>query len=210
MDQPIGKSRWLRVSTLAPGIAVFLSGCGGSSTTPSSITNGGTLTWALDADAQSLNPFFAGDVPSVRAIGLLFPSLYAADKNLNVVPDLADGMPSISTDGKVWTVKLRSAKWSDGSAITADDVVATVTQQADPNLDTDLGYDWGKMSKVEKVDDHTVKFTLTEPFAPFLAVNLTTYVLPKKVYGVVDPAKQRTQPYATAPTVTGGPFLFAQ
>lgn len=208
MDLSIGKLKWLRVSTLAAAIAIVVAACGNSAPATSTITNGGTLTWALDADAQSLNPLVAGDVPSFRALAPMLINLYQPDKNLNVVPDLADGMPSISTDGKVWTVKLRSAKWSDGSAITADDVVATVTQQADPNLDTDLGYDWGKMSKVEKVDDHTVKFTLTEPFAPFLAVNLTTYVLPKKVYGVVDPAKQRTQPYATAPTVTGGPFLF--
>jgi peptide/nickel transport system substrate-binding protein len=208
MDLFIGKSRWLRVSMLVAGIAVLVAACGTSTPATSTITNGGTLTWALDADAQSLNPLVAGDVPSFRALAPMLINLYQPDKNLNVVPDLADGMPTISADRLVWTVKLRSAKWSDGSAITADDVVATVKQQASPNLDTDLGYDWGKLSKVEKVDDHTVKFTLTEAFAPFLGVNLTTYVLPAKVYGVVDPAKQRTQPYATAPTVTGGPFLF--
>src|ERR1700704_5933700 len=125
MDQSIGKPRWLRVATLVAGIAVFVSACGTSqSATGDNIKNGGTLTWALDADAQSLNPFVAGDVPSVRVIGFLFPNLYAGDKNLNVVPDLADGMPSISSDKKVWTVKLRKdAKWSDGSAITAGDVV---------------------------------------------------------------------------------------
>jgi peptide/nickel transport system substrate-binding protein len=208
MDLSIGKSKWLRVSTLAAGIGIAVAACGNSAPATSTITNGGTLTWALDADAQSLNPLVAGDVPSFRALAPMLINLYQPDKNLNIVPDLADGMPSVSSDGKVWTVKLRSAKWSDGSPITADDVVATVKQQADPNLDTDLGYDWGKMASVDKVDDHTVKFTLTEPFAPFLAVNLTTYVLPNKVYGVVDPAKQRNQPYSTAPTVTGGPFLF--
>ena len=209
MDQSIGKSRWLRVSTLVAGIAVFLSACGGSSTTTSSITNGGTLTWALDADAQSLNPFVAGDVPSVRAIGLLFPSLYAADKNLNVVPDLADGMPSISTDSKTWTVKLRKdAKWSDGTPITADDVVMTVNLQNNPKLDTDAAFDWGELDSVTKVDANTVKFVLKDVFAPFLANNLLTFVAPNSVYGKIDPAKQRTDPVALNPTVTGGPFKF--
>lgn len=209
MDLSIGKSRWLRVSTLVAGVAVLLSACGGSSTTGQTITNGGTFVWALDADAASLNPFVAGDLPSSRAYGFLFPSLYATDKNLNVVPDLADGMPSISSDGKVWTVKLRkNAKWTDGTPITADDVVMTVNMQNNPNLDTDAGFDWGKLDNVAKVDANTVKFTLTEPFAPFLANNLQTFVAPNSVYGKIDPAKQRTDPVALNPTVTGGPYKF--
>src|SRR5712691_1130292 len=209
MDLSIGKSRWLRVSTLVAGIAVLLSACGGSSSTGQTITNGGTLIWALDADAQSLNPFVAGDVPSVRAWGFLFPNLYQADKDLNITPDLADGMPSISSDQKTWTVKLRkNAKWSDGSPITADDVVMTVNMQNNPNLDTDAAFDWGELDSVSKVDANTVKFVLKDVFAPFLANNLLTFVAPASVYGKIEPAKQRTDPVSLNPTVTGGPYKF--
>jgi peptide/nickel transport system substrate-binding protein len=210
MDLAIGKSRWLRVSTLLAAVAVLVSACGTSqNATGDNIKNGGTLIWALDADAQSLNPFVAGDVPSVRAYGFLFPNIYQADKNLNIQPDLADGMPSISSDKKVWTVKLRKdAKWSDGSPITADDVVMTVNMQNNPNLDTDAAFDWGELDKVEKVDANTVKFTLKDVFAPFLANNLLTFVAPASVYGKIDPAKQRTDPVSLNPTVTGGPYKF--
>src|SRR5260370_323059 len=209
MDLSIGKSRWLRVSTLVAGMAVLLSACGGSSSTGQSITNGGTLVWALDADAQSLNPFVAGDVPSVRAYGFLFPNLYQADANLNITPDLADGMPSISSDGKVWTVKLRkNAKWSDGSPITADDVVMTVTLYTHDKLDTDASFDSGELDSVAKGDANTVMFTLKDVFAPFLANNLLTFVAPNTVYGKIDPAKQRTDPVSLNPTVTGGPYKF--
>src|SRR5438034_10571231 len=108
MDLSSGKLRWLRVATLVAGVAVLVSACGTSSTgTGENIKNGGTLIWALDADAQSLNPFVAGDVPSVRAYGFLFPNLYQADKNLNIQPDLADGLPPISSHKKPWTVQLR-------------------------------------------------------------------------------------------------------
>src|SRR5712692_8584473 len=100
MDVSIGKSKWLRVSTLAATIAILVAACGTSAPSTSQVKNGGTFIWALDADAQSLNPFVAGDVPSVRANGFLFPNLYQADKNLNIQPDLADGMPSISSDLK--------------------------------------------------------------------------------------------------------------
>ncbi len=210
MDLAIGKSRWLRVSTLLAAVAVLVSACGTSqNATGDNIKNGGTLIWALDADAQSLNPFVAGDVPSVRAYGFLFPNIYQADKNLNIQPDLADGMPSISSDKKVWTVKLRKdAKWSDGSPITADDVVMTVNMQNNPNLDTDAAFDWGELDKVEAVDKNTVKFTLKDVFAPFLANNLLTFVAPASVYGKIDPAKQRTDPVSLNPTVTGGPYKF--
>jgi len=210
MDLSICKLRWLRVSTLLAAIAVLAAACGNPApSTSGTAKNGGTLIWALDADAQSLNPFVAGDVPSVRAYGFLFPNLYQADKNLNVVPDLADGMPSVSSDGTVWTVKLKAnAKWTDGSPITADDVVMTVNMQNNPNLDTDAAFDWSKLSKVEAVDAHTVKFTLTEAFAPFLANNLLTFVAPNAVYGKIDPAKQRTDPVALNPTVTGGAYKF--
>ena len=210
MDLSIGKSRWLRVSTLVAGVAVLVSACGTSqNATGDNIKNGGTLIWALDADAQSLNPFVAGDVPSVRAYGFLFPNLYQADKNLNVIPDLADGMPSISADKKVWTVKLRKdAKWSDGSPITADDVVMTVNMQNNTNLDTDAAFDWGELDSVAKVDATTVKFTLKDVFAPFQANNLLTFIAPASVYGKIDPAKQRTDPVSLNPTVTGGPYKF--
>jgi peptide/nickel transport system substrate-binding protein len=209
MAQSIGKSRWLRVSTLIAGIAVFVSACGTSQNATGEIKNGGTLIWALDADAQSLNPFVAGDVPSVRAWSLIFPNLYQADQNLNVTPDLADGMPTISSDSKTWTVKLRkNAKWSDGTPITADDVVMTVNMQNNPALDTDAAFDWSELDNVAKVDANTVKFTLKDAFAPFLANNLTTFIAPASVYGKIDPAKQRTDPVALNPTVTGGAYKF--
>src|SRR5438874_11540954 len=105
MDLAIGKSRWLRVTTLLAAVAVLVSACGTSSTgTGENIKNGGTLIWALDADAQSLNPFVAGDVPSARAYGSPFPNLYQAHHNLNTQPDLPDGMPSTPSAQQVWTV----------------------------------------------------------------------------------------------------------
>lgn len=210
MDVSTGKSKWWRVSTLAATVAILATACGTSSpATTSEVKNGGTLIWALDSDADTLNPFVASTLPDFTALSFIFPNLYSADKNLNVIPDFADGMPSVSSDGTVWTVKLKkNGKWSDGTPMTADDILATEKLQADPNLDTDYSYDWSKLKTIEKVDTYTVKYTLTEPFAPFLANNLTGYFAPAEVYGKIDPAKIRTNPVSTAPTVTGGPYKF--
>src|SRR2546421_274030 len=183
MDVAVGKSKWLRVSTLAASIAMLVSACGTSAPSTSEVKNGGTLIFALDSDATTLNPFVMSTVPEFRALSFMYPNLYAADKNLNVIPDLADGMPSVSSDGTVWTVKLKkTGKWSDGTPMTADDVLATQKLQADPTLDTDYSYDWSPLKTIEKVDTYTVRYTLNAPFAPFLAVNLAGYIAPASVF----------------------------
>ena len=192
-------------------VALFaIAACGGG--TGGTTKEGGTLLYALDADAASLNPFELPDLPSVRAIQFMFPNLYQADKNLAIVPDLAAGMPTVSADLKTWTVKLRTdAKWSDGTPITSADVVKTVQIQANSKLDTDASYDWSLLTDpvtgVTAPDASTVVYTLTQPFAPFLANNLTGLVAPASVYGPVDVTKMRTF-QQDHPTVTGGPFLF--
>src|SRR5256712_316890 len=207
MDGSLGKSNRWRVPMVAATIAILVAACG--NTAPSSETpkNGGTLIWALDSDATTLNPFVASTLPEFRVISFLFPNLCAADKYLNGVPGLAAGMPWVSNDGLVWTVKLKkNAKWSDGTPITADDVLATQKIQADPKLDTDYSYDWSKLSSIEKVDANTVKYTLSEKFAPFLVQNLVGYVAPASVYGKIDPSKMRDDPVSKAPTVFGGAY----
>ena len=207
MDGSIAKSKRWRVSTLAATIAVLVAACGNPAPSTSTAKNGGTLIWALDSDVDTLNPFVMSTVPDYRVLSFLLPNLYSADKNLNIIPDLADGMPSVSSDSLVWTVKLKkNAKWSDGTPITADDVLATQKIQADPKLDTDYTYDWSKLKTIEKIDANTVKYTLTEPFAPFLALNLFGYVAPASVYGKLDPAKIRNDPVSKTMPVSGGPY----
>jgi peptide/nickel transport system substrate-binding protein len=188
-----------------------IAACGGGGG-GSSIKEGGTLIYALDSDAGTLNPFVAGDVPSVRAYQWMFPNLFQADKNLAVVPDLATGPPTVSADLKTWTVKIRTdAKWSDGTPITSADVVSTVQIEANPKLDTLGAFDWSELTDpvtgVSAPDASTIVYTLKEPFAPFFANNLTGFVAPAETYGKADPTKMSAFEQ-DHPTVTGGPFLF--
>ena len=193
---------------MACALLLFATACQGPLPT-SGPTNGGTLTIALSADPTTLNRFVAGDSVSRRAAAPLFPMLYDLGPDLAVRPDLAAGFPALGDGGKTWTVPLRrGARWSDGRAITADDVVSTVKIQRDKTLATDAIFDWDKLDHLEKVDDYTVKFVLTEVYAPFLANSLVTFVAPAHVYGVIDPARMKQDPIGTTPTVTGGPFKF--
>src|SRR5207237_9280756 len=152
MDVSLGKSKRWRVPMVAATIAILVAACGNAAPSSETPRNGGTLIWAIDSDATSLNPFVISTLPEFRIMSFLLPNLYSLDKNLNVVPDLADGLPSVSSDATVWTVKLKkNAQWSDGAPITADDVIATEKIQADPTLDTDYAEAWSRVEADERV-----------------------------------------------------------
>ena len=197
-----------RLRWLLPVVALLASACQGP-LVAAGPTNGGTMTVALTRDPATLNRFVAGDSVSLRAVAPLFPMLYSLGPDMSVQPDLAAAFPTLSDGGKTLTVRVRKgARWSDGKAITADDVVSTVAIQRDRNLATDAIFDWDKLDHVEKVDDYTIRFFLTEVYAPFLANSLVTFVAPAHIYGVIDPAHMRDDPIAAEPTVTGGPYRF--
>ncbi len=82
------------------------------------------------------------------------------------IPTTANG--GISADGLVYTIKLKSnVKFHDGSPLNADAVVYSYERIKALNLGANgITADW--VTKVEKVDDLTVKFTLKQAFSDFL------------------------------------------
>lgn len=93
--------------------------------------------------------------------GLIYRGLFKYDNFGNLVPDLAESWAE-SDDGLVYTVTIKPDQyWSDGSRITADDIIYTSFK-----LD-DLQY-----VGTDKVDDQTVRFILPNRLSSFL--NLLT------------------------------------
>ncbi len=100
------------------------------------------------------------------------------NKNFEIVPTGALSWEA-SADGKTWTFHMDpKLKWSDGNAVTADDIVFTFQYQADPKHAWDFTWFWGdivgfndavagKIPKeqigVKKVDDYTFTMTTTSP-----------------------------------------------
>lgn len=86
-------------------------------------------------DPPSLDPALASDAYSLFIIRQLFSGLVTFDANLNVVPDLAASMPSVSPDGTVYTFALRSGvKFTDGQPVTAADFKYSFERATDPRL----------------------------------------------------------------------------
>ncbi|MEN9869449.1 MAG: hypothetical protein RLZZ171_432 [Cyanobacteriota bacterium] len=93
-----------------------------------------------------------------------------------IEPALAESW-DISDDNLEIVYTLRpNLKWSDGQPLTAEDVVFTYNQlYLNPDIPTGMQDvlkigESGAFPQVTKIDERQVKFTVPEPFAPFLGV----------------------------------------
>jgi peptide/nickel transport system substrate-binding protein len=130
---------------------------------------GGGLSVALRSEPKTLNPVLAQDDPSRDVIRCLNADLIHINREtLKTEPALATSW-AISPDGKQYLVHLRhGVRFSDGQPFNADDVVFSFELYLDEKLHSpqrDLLVVGDKPMAVQKVDDYTVRFSLTEPYA---------------------------------------------
>lgn len=174
---------------------------------------------------ESLNPLLLnGGEINKYATGLMFLPLMELDADLNFEGMLAD---SITTeDNKNFIVHIdEAAVWSDGTPVTADDVVYTALRLASPVINnTAMMYyvfegvnDAGFVEKgaesvegIQKVDDKTVRFT-TKSEMP-LTTFISTYArylltLPKHVIEQYREEELSTADWFNHPDVVSGPFI---
>ncbi|URN95357.1 MAG: ABC transporter substrate-binding protein [Candidatus Pristimantibacillus lignocellulolyticus] len=145
---------------------------------------GGNLIIAVASDPVILNPNYAGDRVSLTINQSLYSPLFQVsdgEKTFYLAKSL-----ELSEDGLTYTMTLRDdAKWHDGEAVTADDVVYTIEKIVDENQNSLLRENFivgGKLIEVEKVDDYTVKFNLPQVNPAFEATLVQVFPIPKHVY----------------------------
>src|SRR5262245_66678888 len=80
--------------------------------------NGVLKEYLADTDPPTMNPAAAQDSESIAVQGAVYRGLMYYDKDLNLVPEMAQAAPTLSADGKTLTVKLKDGlKYSDGNPI---------------------------------------------------------------------------------------------
>ena len=111
---------------------VVLAGCsaGGSGSGKEQ-----TLTVGLFTEMNGdFSPMYYQTVNDHNVVNLVYQGLLAYDKDANLVPELAEELPTISDDGTTMTFKLKKGvKFSDGSKLTSKDVKETFSVMADPS-----------------------------------------------------------------------------
>jgi ABC-type transport system substrate-binding protein len=159
-------------------------------------------------DSVLLDPAKIEDGASAQVVEQVFEGLYTYKPgNTDVIPLLADGMPQISTDGKVYTIKLKQGiKFHDGTPFNAAAVKFSIERQMTGDK-KDMPYadfTFGSVQKIEAQGDYTVVITLKEPVAPFLANLAMGLAAP-----IVSPAavQKYGDQFGEHPVGTG-PFIF--
>jgi peptide/nickel transport system substrate-binding protein len=188
-------------------VALCLSGCGQKSGAPApqnSAANyplpdppvvvnchagnpGGRFIISEPGEPKTFNYLVSSEASS-RDIGrLMFLGLLYFDvPSQTVRPALAESWTNLP-DGKTWTFTLRkNLRWSDGTPLTADDVVFTwndvIYNPAIPNPLRDQFILNGQKFVVSKVDDLTVQVVTPQVYAPFLqAFGYDVPIYPKHV-----------------------------
>ena len=139
-------------------------------------------------DPAPLDPAVARDVNSAFMTRQVFRGLTRFDENLEPVPELAQRI-EISADGLSYRIQLRDdARFADGSPITAQDVVFSLTRALSPQTAADAGAalagpsyladivgadevirgEASELAGLRVVDDRALEIDLKAPRATFL------------------------------------------
>lgn len=169
---------------------------------------GGVYTEALVGSLGRLNPLLDWNNQSDRDVDrLLFSGLIRFDERGLPQTDLAESWAS-TPDGTVYNFAIRqNAVWHDGTPVTTDDVIFTIDmmKSAGSLYPQDIKDLWGQI-KVEKLNDKNIKFTLPEPWVPFLDY-LTFGIVPKHLLESTTPDQLASAKFNIEPVGTG-PYKF--
>ena len=186
------KTKRFTALMMAALVAFGLVGCGGStaSTQPAggdstaaagsenseTGSSGGTSAY-VDADGkvvvnlqredgiQSLNIWNYTSGPNYMFAEMVFDALYSSNHGGDCEPLICTGY-DLSDDQKEVTLHIaEGVKFFDGSDCDADDVYTEMQYIAEHKDEMALfATNWKYLEKAEKMDDHTVKLYLSEPF----------------------------------------------
>jgi peptide/nickel transport system substrate-binding protein len=138
-----------------------------------------------NGDARNISPILSVDLDGGWRTDLMFDPLVLVDPvSLEPIPWLAESW-TISDDNRTYTLTLRDdALFHDGEPVTAADVEFTVLAMLSPGYQGPFQTDWARLegaaevidgsaeslSGLRVIDDFTIEFTLTDPYAGFLTV----------------------------------------
>ena len=166
---------------------------------------GGSYVEGVVGHPTYLNPLLSTlNDADEDVVSLVFSGLTRLSPDGTVVPDLATSW-TVSPDGTEYAFQLRDAVSQDGQTVTPDDVVFTINQIQSPVFPgrPELNRLWQSV-KISSVDPRTVRFTLAEPYAPFIEYT-TIGILPAHALRGVTGKAILSTPFNAQP-IGSGPF----
>ena len=155
-------------------ILLSLSACQDHSST------GQSFRFPLSAEPRQIDPQVATDPSSVSVIASLFEGLTRLNKDGEAIPAAANW--TVSADGLTYTFTLVDSKWSNDSAVTANDFLFGMQRVVDPSTASSRVSELYGIKNAREIaagtktvstlgvtapDNRTVVITLIEPDANF-------------------------------------------
>jgi oligopeptide transport system substrate-binding protein len=171
-------------------------------------------------EPKDLDPHVTTGIPEFHIQMNIFEGLVGKDpKTLAPIPAVAESWQT-SKDGKVWTFKLRkSARWSNGEPVTADDFVYSFARLLNPATASEYAYqgyyikggkdyNTGKTKDtsqlgVKAVNPQTLQVTLENPTPFFLDILYHHSLMPVPKSAIEKHGVRWTRPENL---VSNGPF----
>ena len=149
-----------------------------SSTTYAQRGRDGHLNILYWQAASTVNPYLSGGTKDIEAASLVIEPLAHYDENGNMVPVLVDEIPTVENGGVASDLRSITWKltpgitWSDGTALTAHDVVFSGEYCLHEEGGCNSTSYFSDVTEIEALDDLTVKihFGVAKPFpyGPFV------------------------------------------
>ncbi|HAK54164.1 MAG: peptide ABC transporter substrate-binding protein [Vicinamibacterales bacterium] len=162
------------------------------------------IGWSESPQA-GLNPFLARNEGDYLFLGLIYEPLCMPMMDGSVEPWIAESW-EFDADRNAWLFHLdERAHWSDGTPLTADDVVftfETVYAGDFPMGSTTKAF----VKSVEAIDAQTVRFAMNGGFAGALPLLGGTLIMPRHVWADVDDVAQ----HPNETPVGSGPFVLEE
>ena len=128
--------------------------------------------------ASTVNPYLSGGTKDIEAGSMVLEPLVHYDENGNMVPVLVEEIPTVENGGvasdlRSITYRIRKdVQWSDGTPLTAHDVVFSGEYCLHPDAGCNAASYFTDVTGFEALDDYTVKisFGVAKPFpyGPFV------------------------------------------
>ncbi len=184
--------KWLALSLALVMCMVLVVGCSGEK----AASNEKVLVYG-SGDYSSINPalYEHGEINS-----LIFSGLTAHDKDNKIIPGLAKSWEYDKTTN-TYTFHLRDGvKWHDGQSFSAEDVKFTLDTIMNPANASEIASNYEDITKIEVVDNSTVKISLKAPNVAMLDY-LTIGILPQHLLDGKDIATDgfNQNPIGTGP-----------
>ena len=164
----------------------------------------------LGGNVSTLNPILAADSASLDVISFLFEGLFDVD------PQTAQPMPALTTwdvsdDGLTYTFHINAdANWSDGTPITANDVLFTYNAIKNDAVESPRKGDIQLISDLTVDDDKTFTVTLSQPNCTVWGSAFNALApIPEHMYSS-DFSEFMTNDFNNQPTVTSGPYVWSE